>query len=103
MCRTVCRSLGGPGMASSLGRNAPSDGTVWAFGDSANGGLGDGTATRLAVQVLVSGLTHVTAAAAEWGYSVALMTYGTAPEFKDQAASRYVAAVETRFMNTLTT
>lgn len=49
-----------------------SDGTVWAWGDNGYGQLGDGTTDSSATPVQVSGLTNITAIAAENAHSLAL-------------------------------
>lgn len=55
-----------------------SDGTVWSWGDDANGQLGDDLASAdQATPVQVSGLTNITAISAGWFHSMALKNDGT--------------------------
>jgi len=54
-----------------------SDGSVWAWGDNAEGQLGDGTTTSRSASVRVVGLTSVTAIAAGTAHSLALRADGT--------------------------
>jgi alpha-tubulin suppressor-like RCC1 family protein len=53
------------------------DGTAWAWGDNADGELGDGTQTQRLTPVQISGLTGVTAVAAGTDHGLALKTDGT--------------------------
>jgi len=54
------------------------DGSVWAWGNNANGQLGDGSYSQRVVPVRVKGLTHVIAAAAGSDHSIAIKQDGTA-------------------------
>ena len=53
------------------------DGTVWAWGENANGVLGNGTYTNSNVPVQVNTLTGVTAISGGWLFSLALKDDGT--------------------------
>lgn len=54
-----------------------SDGTVWTWGDNANGKLGIGTTTDSLVPVMVPGLQEIVAISASDDYSMALKSDGT--------------------------
>ncbi len=71
------------GAGHSLGLAA--DGTVWAWGDNADGQLGDGTTTDRATAVQVDGLTGATAIAAGDAFSLALLANGTFWAWGDNA------------------
>ena len=53
------------------------DGTVWAWGNNANGQLGDGTTTERHTPVQVSGLSNIIAIAAGSDHTIALKQDGT--------------------------
>ncbi|REE94927.1 S8 family serine peptidase [Thermomonospora umbrina] len=73
VARTAGSVSGGVGHSLAL----KTDGTVWAWGDNANGQLGDGTTTDRLTPVQVSGLNGVVAVSAGGFFSLALKSDGT--------------------------
>src|SRR5205807_1515756 len=61
-------------------------GSVWAWGDNANGQLGDGTTTTRLTPVQVPGLTGVTQVSGGELYSLALRSDGTVWAWGDNSA-----------------
>src|SRR5205823_5305987 len=90
---TVATGIAG-GSSHSLG--VRSDGTVWAWGDNANGQLGNGTLVGRSTPVRVTGLTGVAAVAAGGAHSLALKADGSVVAWGDNSFGQLGDGTHTR-------